>query len=301
MFISRLIQTIECYDPYGLHRLNGMKVVYVLFILFLFNFFLNIPNVYFYYFYVPITAMSVEVVYERIKDKYYAFIATVLGTCLMVLLFDLFSPFPLFFLFAVFVCAALLYLMALRWLGFFMPLVPIILSLAAYSLLYPDLNINLRMAIDNLLTTLFALCIVLLSLWSFPLSYYYRLWLRAFLCLLEEILQNLVLIEKKRKPQPTLVQGHTKHLIVFSSLLSRKLPVFTILRLNFLINRLHLESCVEQSPLIALQSKELRVLIVQIKGFIMAVKSERPYRLSESHNDVFLKLVKTWNTLCLKT
>ncbi len=301
MFISRLTPIIERYDPYGLHRLNGMKAMYVLFILFLFNFFLNIPNVYFYYFYVPITAMTVEVVYERVADKYRALIATVLGTCFMVLWFHVFSHFPLFFLFAVFVCAALLYLLVLRWLRFFMPIVPIILSLAAYSLLYPDLNLNIRMAIDNLMTTVFALCLTLLALWSFPLSYYRRLWLRAFLCLLNETLDNLELIRQNKRPQPTLVQGHTRHLIVFSSLLSRKPPFFTILRLNFLINHLHLESCVTQSSFFEMKQDELIVFIKQFTQFIHAVKSERPYLLLNTEQSAFLKLVKTWNTLCLRT
>ncbi len=62
MFISNLIRTIEAYDPYGLHRLNGTKVVYVLLTLFIVNLLFDIPNPYFYFFYVPITAMSAEVV-----------------------------------------------------------------------------------------------------------------------------------------------------------------------------------------------------------------------------------------------
>ncbi|WP_240610456.1 hypothetical protein [Legionella qingyii] len=60
MFISKLIRIIEDYDPYGNHRVNGVKVTYVLLILFAVNFIFSIPNPYFYYFYIPITAMAAE-------------------------------------------------------------------------------------------------------------------------------------------------------------------------------------------------------------------------------------------------
>lgn len=300
MFISRLIHTVEHYDPYGMHRLNGMKVVYVFFVLSLVNVFFNIPNVYFYYFYIPMTSMSAEVIAERVEDKYKAFITTMLGSCVMVLLFNMFSPYTLFFLFAVFVCSSVLYLMALRWGNFFIPIVPIILALAAYSLLYPDLNMNFRMAVNNAVTTLFALFIALCALILFPLSYYYRLWLRAFVLLLQEILNNLILIFEKNTTQSIFVQGHTRHLMIFSMMLPRKLPTQAILKLNLLVNRLHLESCVDKSSVVSLEKHELNLLIQELKKFIQAVRAERMYRLDKSRHPMLLKLVQTWNYLCLK-
>ncbi len=300
MFISRLIRTVEHYDPYGMHRLNGMKVVYLFFALSLGNVFFNIPNVYFYYFYIPITSMSAEVVAERVEDKYKAFITTMLGSCLMVLLFNMVSPYPLFFLFSVFVCSSLLYLIALRWGRFFIPLVPIILGLAAYSFLYADLNMNFHMAMNNAVSTLFALAIALCALILFPQSYYYRLWLRAFILLLQEILNNLIFLDEKNTKKSIVVQGHTRHLMIFSMMLPRKLPTQAILKVNLLVNRLHLESCVEKSSIVLLEKHELNLLIQQLKKFIQAVSAERPYMLSETSHPMLLKLVKTWNYLCLK-
>lgn len=299
MFISRLIRIIENYDQYGTHRVNGIKVVYVLLALFFFNSVFYIPNVYFYYFYIPITAMTVEVLFERIQDKYRAFIYVMVGTCVMVFLFNILKPYPLFFLFAVFVSAMLLYLLALHWRRIFLPIVPVILSLASYSLLYPNLNANLNMVVNNAVTTLFALIIILSALVLFPLSYYYRLWLRSFGLLLEETLDHLRMIQDKKPVQVLLVQGHTKHMITFANMLSRKLPTFTLLKINLLTNRLHMESCVPHGQFTAMQPEERIALITYFSGFIEAVKREKPYEIAHV-NSLLLKLVQAWNDLCLK-
>ncbi len=219
MFISKLTHIIETYDPYGTHRLNGVKVVYVLLVLFAFNMFFYIPNVYFYYFFIPITAMTAEVLVENIEDKYKSFVYTILGSCVMALLFNILRPYPLLFLLIVFISAMSLYLIALHWIRLMIPLVPIILSLAAYSLLYPDLNANLNMVLNNALTTLCAMVIILGSLILFPLSYYYRLWLRSLILLLREILENFLIISENKTVKFSLIQGHTKHVVTFANML----------------------------------------------------------------------------------
>ncbi len=300
MFISRLTHIIENYDRYGIHRVNGVKVVYVLFVLFLFNLFFYIPSVYFYYFYAPITAMTVEVLFERVQDKYKAFIYAMMGTCVMVFLFNILRPYPLFFLFAVFVSAMLLYLLALQWKKILLPIVPVILSLAAYSLLYPNLNANLNMIVNNAITMLFALVIILSALVLFPLSYYYRLWLRAFGFLLEETFNHLLMIQDRQPVQVLLLQGHTKHMIMFANMLPRKLPTFTLLKINLLSNRLHLESCVPHGQFTAMRPEELSIFINHFSCFIKAIKSEKSYEITHDENPILLKLAQSWNDLCLK-
>jgi hypothetical protein len=300
MFISKLTHIVEAYDPYGVHRLNGVKVVYILFILCLFNMLFHIPHVYFYYFYIPITAMSAEVMADSIKNKYRAFNYTMIGTCAMVFLFNILRPYPLIFLFSIFLSSIALYVFALNRSHIMIPLVPIILSLASYSLLYPDLNANFNMVLNNAITTMCSMMIILSSLILFPLSYYYRLWLRSFILLLQEILNNLLLIQDNKKTHPSLTQGHTKHLITFANMLPRKLPIYTILKINLLSNQLHMHSCVRSNQFTAMQPCELSSVIQVFQSFILSVKQEQPHPIPNFHNQMLTRLVQAWNYLCSK-
>ncbi len=298
MFISKLIHIVEKYDQYGLHRLNGVKVVYILFILFGVNIFITIPSVYFYFFYIPITAMTAEVMFDQIDDKYLGFIYTMLGTSLMVFIFNILKPYPLFFILAVFFGTITLYVTTLRWNALMLPFVPVILSLASYSLIYPTLNMNDNMVINNGITTLFALAIILTALILFPLSYYYRLWLRAFILLLEEVRENCRLIAQQQVVQFSLVQGHTRYLVSFSSKLPRKFPIFSILKINLLINQFHMASCVGQSELVNMKPADLQKLIEDVTLFIDAIKKEKTFYLDNKQYLVLYQLVNTWNKLC---
>lgn len=297
MSISKLIPIIEAYDPYGIHRVNGLKSVYILLILYFFNMILNIPNVYFYYFYLPITAMTVETLFDNVKDKMTAFTYAVMGACTMVFLFNILRPYPLFFLYAIFLSSVCLYLLAIHKKPILIPTVPIILSLAAYSLLYPNLNSNIHMVINNAITTLVALMIIFSSLVLFPLGYYYRLWLRAYILLLQETVRNFHSIAEKKIAPFSLVMGHTKHTLLFAKMLPRSLPTFSILKMNFLANQLHLASCVRYSQYTEMTSEELNLIIQQISYLINAMKLEKLCMIDSSHKDLS-KLILTWNHIC---
>jgi hypothetical protein len=257
--------------------------------------FFDIPNIYFYYFYLPITAMTAETLFDRIEDKFKGFIYTMLGSSMMVLLFNSIRPYPFYFLFTVFICTILFYILAIHWKRMILPLVPIILSLATYSLLYSNLNTNFNMIINNMITTLFALIIIVSALILFPLSYYYRSWLRAFVLLLQEIIDNLCMIYEKKRIEISLIQGHTKHMVTFANMLPRQLPTRTILKINLLVNQLHLASCVDRSPFTEMSQDELQSLINEMIGFIESVRHD--YHIHEYH----MKELDTFHIMIEKT
>lgn len=297
MFISKLIHTIETYDPYGLHRLNGVKVVYVLLILFSANLFFNIPDPYFFYFYLPITAMSAEVVGTHIYDKYLMFICAVVGSSAMIILFYIVNPHPLFFLLFSFVSTSMLYLLILKLKKSMLFTVPIILSLAAYSLLYVDLYLDLYAIINNTITTLVAMGIILGALILFPLSYYYRLWLRAFYLLTKQCLDNFMLSHDHSRVNTSAVQGHSIHLIQFAQMLPRHLPVYTILKINLLINRVHMISCVIGHNNSETVSNEVQLTIQNLRLLLVAINREERCSLIVG-DPIMSKLILSWNDLC---
>ena len=301
MYISKLIHTIENYDPYGIHRLNGVKVVYVLLLLFLVNMFANIPNVYFHYFYIPITAMSAEVQFHRVEDKFRAFTFTMLGTVGMAFLFNLLNPYPLFFLLAIFVVAGALYVQTILRKPMLAPFVPVIFSLAAYSLSYPNLNDNIYMLLLNASKSLLAWVIILSALLFFPLSLYYRIWLRAFTLLLHETRNNWQIINQKHAPEVAVLLGHTSQMVNFAQMLPRTLPTFTILKINLLASRLHAQSCVYVSPFTQTNEQTRQVELKLMDSLIEAVTQEQPCQPVSLDNRCLSVLIQTWNTLCLRT
>ncbi len=298
MFISKLTHTIEAYDKYGIHRLNGVKVVFVLLVLFVVNLIVYIPNPYFYFFYVPITAMNAEVIGLHIKEKYTLFIYATLGSCAMIFLFNLLKPYPLFFLLFSFSGTMTLYLIVLHKNRSMLILVPIVLSLSAYSLLYADANTDFYAVFNNAVTTLVALICVLAALILFPLSYYYRLWLRALRLLVQECLDNLILLHENQALKLDTVQGHTVHLVHFSQMLPRQLPTYTILKINLLINRLHLMSCVAGVQEGLIEPAELQPLILAIRVLLGSIEREEPCTFIATGNATLSSLIHSWNYLC---
>ncbi|MDX2345955.1 MAG: hypothetical protein QNK11_03675, partial [Legionella sp.] len=244
------------------------------------------------------TAMTAEVMMPRIQDKYRAFVYTIMGSCLMVILFNMFRPYPLFFFVAVFAATASLYLMALHRVRMMLPLVPIMLSLAAYSLLYPTLNANLKMLLENLFTTFVAMLVIISALLLFPLSYYYRLWLRAFRLACQALLANLLLIYQKQHVTVSLFEEDIKYMLDFSNMLPRKLPVYSILKINLLIHQLKNQSEVKESVLMHLDDKSLASLIQNVKLLIQAIEKETPCDLIFMQDAIFTKLIQTWNHVC---
>jgi hypothetical protein len=253
----------------------------------------NLPGVYFYYFYVPITAMTAEMLPTRIRDKFTALTITVLGACGLIFLFNLLTPYPLFFILFGFFSALLLYSLARTYFSRFMQTVPIILSLASYSLVYPSLNANLHLILTNAFTTLFSLSIMLVALWLFPLSFYYPLWRRALILLLHEIICDVERTSQDATSNLPRIQGHTQNLLQFAMSLPHYFPTYSILKINLLINRLHLSSRL-LPPTIDSQDLES-----QLKSLLSAVTQQQPCPLPITQLTECTPLIQAWNRLCL--
>jgi hypothetical protein len=298
MFISKLTHIIETYDPYGNHRVNGMKATYVLLILFMINFFFSIPNPYFYYFYIPITAMAAEVIGETMKKKNLLLFYCVLWSAISAFFFDILSITPFFPIFAFFY-SFLLYLIAIHSRMHTIVIAPIALSLGAYSLLYGELNTSVYTVLNNCLTTFIAMAIVFAALAFFPRSYYYRLWLRALHLLITQIIEHVSLMMANQRIIYDPVRGHTTHLVRYATMLPRIFPLRSIWKINLLMNQLHLTVCVIEANTIMMERGMMVLFIEQLHVLKQAVEEERPCALAETPWAILNKLVHSWNYLCL--
>lgn len=299
MFISKLIRIIEDYDPYGNHRVNGVKVTYVLLILFAVNFIFSIPNPYFYYFYIPITAMAAEVVGDTIKKKNLLLFYCIWWSVISAFLFDILSITPFFPIFAFFY-SFFLYSIAINSRMHTIVIAPVALSLGAYSLLYKDINTSFYAILNNCLNTFIAMAIVFAALAFFPKGYYYRLWLRALLLLISQIIEHLSLMVARKNIIFNPVRGHTTNLVRFASMLPQTYPLRSIWKINLLINQLHLIVCVTESETIVLESEKIKLFIEKLHVFKRAVEEEQPCELAETPWGILNKLISSWNYLCLK-
>ncbi len=297
MFTSKLIHILESYDPYGLHRINGIKATYLLFVLSFVNLTFGVYNPYFYFFYAPMTAINAEILGVKLKDKYKFLIFSLSLTALIVFLFDTSRHYPLFFFFIAFSVVITLYCYALKHHKQLLLAVPIILSLAAYSLQYGELNADVFSAFINALNILKALCILVGALILFPLKYYYRAWLRAFFLLTQETLQHFIAISEQKTLKTTVIHGHTLNLFNISQLLPRKLPIYSILKINLLLNRLHLISCTSGSEYSRINRQQLDNIILQLRYLALAIQEETPCQNCSDYSSI-TKLIKSWNYLC---
>lgn len=300
MFISTLAKTIETYDPYGEHRLNGLKGVYVFMILCAFNMIYGIPNPYFNYFYVPLTALTAEMMGETIPAKYWLFFHVTMGSIVAIFLFNITVSYPLLFILFVFVYSVSHYLVALHFIkNIFIP-IPITLSLAIYSLVYGPLNTDVYVAMNNAFITFFAMLMVIAALLLFPLKYYFRLWQRAYLLLLEQVLENFQQIQKNQSI-PVIVQGHLVRMLKYTNMLPRKLPIRLILKINVLMNDLRVLSCVIDHDLIKVSERELQYLIDNIALLAKAIKDKTICSLLpfvDGDNKTLYQMIQSWNKLC---
>lgn len=297
MFISTLATKLEQYDPYGEHRINGVKTIYVLFILFTINLIYAIPNAYFYFFYIPMTSFSTEVTAFTLIDKYKQFLYASIGSVISVFLFNMVAVYPSFFVLFIFAYTLLLYIIAIHWVKPLFPSVAIILSLASYSLIYGQVSTDFYLAFNNLLVTIVAILIVISALFLFPLSYYYQSWLRAFRLLLKQIKSNLESINTNI--EAPLVQGNLVMMYKYANLLPKKLPTFTILKINILINELRLLSCIANKQ--AMSSEIRNNTINGINQLINAIEQYKTCKCNDNYHYTLNKIINSWNSLCIKT
>ncbi len=293
MFISKLIRTVDNYDPLGIFRVHGIKVVYVTLVLFAFNGLLNIQDAYFYFLYIPLTAMTAEVQGTTLPQKYVFFTGVTLGTVLIVLLFNLLFPDPLFFLFSAFLITFLLYRYVLRdnsklfW-------VPIILSLVSYSLNYRLLNETPLEIVNHAITTLISMLIVLGALVLFPLSFYYRIWLRAFHQVVDLCLKNFMILQKG-ECTVTDVPAYIIHMRMYAYMLPRSYPTYSILNMTFHIHKLYLASCVYWAPKPLFTNKELKEIVNCLQKLLQAIEQEKPYQIEGGTRHSLQKIIHSWN------
>ncbi len=318
MFISTLVKTAAQYDPYGEHRMNALKGVYILMMLFFVHMIYGIPNPYFNYFYVPLTALTAEIAGDTLKRKYILFFHATMGSIVAIFLFNVMVPYHGLFIVFVFFYAIAHYFVALHWVkDIFFP-IPIVLSLAIYSLVYGEVNTDFYVALNNGCITFLAMCIIIACLVLFPRRYYVNIWRRSYILLLMQIRDNLKKIAKN-KEIGVIVQGHLIQMMKYApmganQLFSKRVPLFSIFRINLLVNELRVLSCVIDQEQIKMDSDDLKKLIDALKLLIHAVEQKVPYH-GKFNRDLALKenssteikafkalnkMTQAWNTVCLK-
>ncbi len=289
---------MDAYDPYGEQRVNGVKVVYVVMILFAVNAVLPIPNPYFYFFFAPTFSMVAEIAGLTIPEKYRNMLHCMVITIITVFMFNYFAAYWFIFV-LVFFYSLLLYLLFINKQVYVVCIIPVALAMGAYSLLYQELNTNFYYIVNNSLTQLLALVIVVGALLFFPLSYYYRLWLRTLLLLIQHTLAHAAVLLKNQEIIFDPVKGHTTRLFRYANMLPRNFPCYSVLRISCLINDLHLQICVPEHDELILDLDRINLLITELNTFKVAVAHERPCEVKNTSFNELDKLIHSWNYLCL--
>lgn len=264
-------------------------------------------NPYFYFFYVPLTCFAAEIAGNTLQEKYFFLFLTILGSALSIFLFGVFSIYKVFFIFFVFFYSLALYFIVLHTLKKVLVIVPIMLSLASYSLIYgPMADSNFYIAINHALQTLAAMVVMFAGLVIFPKTYYFAIWRRAFY----EVVNNLEILSAK------LCRGEVKSIAIFSGIITmeryskmlpRNIKCFSILKITLLT----FELILTMSYLLSFQ-KQLRIEYVRVlhqylarlneackkQQAIVLTKQERT-AFKETHElRILYQLILSWNYLC---
>jgi hypothetical protein len=306
MFISRLIAKIATYDRFGEHHINGFKALYITELLFIFNFFYSVPHPYFFYFYVPLTAFAAEIAGTTLRDKYLALVFTLVGSTVAIFLFGLFSVYKSFFVLFTFCFSFAIYLVALHRIKSMFVAAPIILSLAVYSLIYKNADSNLYIALNNALETLVATLVILVGLYTFPKTYYLRIWQKAFFTVIQTLTTLSEKIHNDELKGLPIISGIIT-MDRYSMMLSRTFNYYSVLR----ITRLSFELIMGMSYLFSFKKQLRAPYILALNQYLLrfatACKQNQPLLLS-AHDSALLKethelkslyrLILSWNYLC---
>lgn len=307
MFISQLKDKLAAYDKYKEHRINGLKALFVLELMILFYFFSSIENPYFYYFYAPITCFTVEAAGATLKEKYFLLLYTLLGSVLSIFLFGVLSVYNVFFIFFVFFYSLALYFLVLHNFRKMLVIVPLILSLASYSLIYGvEADSNFYVAINNAFYTLAAMVVIFFGLFLFPKRYYFEIWERAFF----EVITGLESLSAK------ICKGEVETIAIFSGIivmeryakmLPKNIKCYSILKITILT----FELILTMSYLLSFQKQLRKEYVIVLNHYLArlcdASKSRQPVVLSrqelsafnETHElRILYQLILSWNYLC---
>jgi hypothetical protein len=299
MFISKLNERIEAYDPYGEQRVNGVKVVYAVLIMFAVNYILPIPNPYFYFFFAPLFSMNADIAGNNIKEKFYNVIYCMILSIITVFVFNYFASYWFIFI-VVFFYSLLLYHLFVNKQIFVVCIIPVSLAMGAYSLLYGTLNTNFYAVLNNSLTQVLAMIVILAAFLFFPLDYYYRLWLRTLTLLTQQTIDhaNVLLTNQRLIFDP--VTGHTTRMFRYAYMLPRHLPYYSIFKISALMNDLHLKICVPEHDELLYNEDKIKILIQDLTTLKTSLLQEKPCELTDTPFIELNKLIDSWNYI-LKT
>lgn len=307
MFISQLKNKLLEYDKYGEHRINGTKALFVLELMMVFNFFSSMQNPYFYYFYAPLTCFTAEITGTTLEEKYLFLFCTLVGSALSIFLFDVLSVYKVFFVFFVFFYSLGLYFIVLKKLPNMLVVVPLILSVASYSLIYGShTEGNFYVALNHALLTLAATLVTFIALYLFPQKCYFVIWRRAF-CDVIANLESFSLKIINQEAKTVVISSGTIMMARYAKMLPRWMKYLTILRLTMLA----FELVMGMSYLFSFQ-KQIKMAYVVVLHTYLAKFSEackkhkplilKPQELSafnETHElKTLYKLILSWNYLC---
>jgi hypothetical protein len=187
-----------------------------------------------------------------------------------------------------------------------LPLVPLILSLAVYSLIYVNSDSNFYIALNHVLQMIVAMLVIFLGLYVFPKTYYLSIWRRA-LC---EVVVNLEVLSKK------ICEGEVKTIPIFSGIivmeryskmLSRKMKCYSILKITLLA----FELIMSISYLASFQ-KKIKTQYIKIfhhyliilrnacfKRETIVLKPQELVLFNETHElRILYQLILSWNYVC---
>ena len=308
MFISRLKDKLADYDKYGEHRINGLKVLFVVIVMLIFELVSSLKNPYFYFFFVPLTSFTAEIIGRSLKEKYLFLITAILGASISVFCFGVFSIYKTFFVFFVFFYSSALYYFFIYKHQKMLPLVPLMLGLASYSLIYVNRDVNFYIALNHLLITLYALLVICFALFIFPKYYYYKIWRNAFY----DVLVNMAgFCEQLCTEEVKTVKIFSGIIMMerYSKMLPRNLKIYSILKITLLT----FELVLSMSYFLSFE-KEIRIEYIKtMRKFLLqlcdACKSRRQLVITPQDAKVFsvthqlqvlYRLILSWNYLCIQ-
>ena len=306
MYISLLNDKLIAYDPYGIHRTNGLKSLYILELMLLFELFSSIPHPYFYFFFVPMNCLNAEIVGNTLEEKYMFLFWSLLGSSVSVFLFGVCSIYKTFFVFFVFFYSAAIYYVLIRKLKNMLPVAPLVLGLASYSLIYVNKDVNFYIALNHFLESMAAAAVMFAALYLFPNTYYLAIWRKAFY----EIVTHLESTTAK------ICRGEVHTISIFpgmvimkryAKMLPKQKKCFTIIKITLLT----FELVISMSYLISFEKQYrieyVRVLHTYLLKLHGVLKKREPIIITEQERHLFnathelwvlYKLILSWNYLC---
>lgn len=307
MYISLLNDKLITYDPYGIHRTNGLKSIYLLELMLVFELCSSISHPYFYFFFVPMNCLNAEIVGNTLQEKYLFLFWSILGSSISVFLFGVCSIYKTFFVFFVFFYSAVIYYLLIRKLKNMLPVAPLVLGLASYSLIYVNKDVNFYIALNHFLETMVGGCVMFAGLYLFPNTYYLAIWRRAF----TQVITHLEFTTAQ------LCSGELKTVTIYSGMvimeryakmLPREKKTFSILKITLLTFQL----VVSMSYLISFETQHRIDYIKVLHGYLLTLRdsikkreavvmTEQESHLFKSSHELWImyKLICSWNHLCV--